>query len=267
MKNIIDELHSRMPALSKRQRYIAEYICGNCDRAAFLTAGALAEAANVSESTVVRFAADMGFAGYTQFRAAMQESLRERLAAGSGGSVQDNRAQALKYSVAKDTARLNALLCEKNITNFDYAASIIAKANRVFIHGGGFAAASAAALESWLGLIKPRVIALGDVVTARLRLGAADIRAGDALVVFASTPSADFAVELIEYAASCGAATVAVTERDCLADLPLSAIINVDCGGIPPTHTAMLCAANAIALAVDGLLGSPFEKFFSDAEN
>lgn len=265
--NIIDELQARMPKFSKRQRHVAEYICGSCDRAAFMTAGALAEAAGVSESTVVRFAADLGFDGYTEFRAAMQENLRERLSTAARHGEQDERAKVLRDCVAKDTARLNALLSEKNINNFDYAAAIIAKAERVFIHGGGFAASSAAALEGWLGLIKPRVVALGDVVTARLRLGAVDIGTGDVLIVFASTPSADFAVELIEYAASCGAATIAVAERECLMDLPLSAGIDVDCGGIPPMHTAMLCTANALALAADRLLGSPFEKFFSDAEN
>ena len=246
-----------MPELSKRQRYIAQFICDNCDRAAFLTASALAEAARVSESTVVRFASDMGYEGYTQFRAAMQDALREKLSAAAQSAVRDERARALKLSVAKDTARLNALLSEKNINNFDYAASIIAKANRVFIHGGGFVSAPAAALEGWLSLIKPGVIPLGTV----------DIGAGDALVIFASSPSADFAVGLIKYAASCGAATIAVAETDCLADQPLSACIDVDCGGIPPTHTAMLCAANSLALAVDRLLGAPFEKLFSYAEN
>ncbi len=256
-----------MPELSKRQRYIAQFICDNCDRAAFLTASALAEAARVSESTVVRFASDMGYEGYTQFRAAMQDTLREKLSAAAQSAVRDERARALKLSVAKDTARLNALLSEKNINNFDYAASIIAKANRVFIHGGGFVSAPAAALEGWLSLIKPGVIPLGDLVTARLRLGTVDIGAGDALVVFASSPSADFAVGLIKYAASCGTATIAVAETDCLADQPLSACIDVDCGGIPPTHTAMLCAANSLALAVDRLLGAPFEKLFSYAEN
>ena len=265
--NIIDELQARMPRLSKRQRYIADFICRNCDRAAFMTAGALSEAAGVSESTVVRFAADLGFDGYTDFRAAMQENLRERLAAADGSAEQDMRAAVLKESVARDTARLNALLSEQNLNGFDYAAAIIAKAERVLIHGGGFASASAEALESWLGILKPRVIALGDVVTARLRLGAIDVGAGDVLVVFATPSSADFAVKLIEYASSCGAATIAVAEKDSFAELPLNAFIDVDCGGIPPAYTAMMCTASALALAVERLLGSPFEKYFSDAEN
>ena len=55
MENFLTELGD-LDSFSKRQKKVAEYICENFDTAAFMTAERLAEAADVSESTVIRFA-------------------------------------------------------------------------------------------------------------------------------------------------------------------------------------------------------------------
>ena len=47
---------------SKGHRKIAKYILENYDKAAFMTAGKLGATVGVSESTVVRFAAELGYA-------------------------------------------------------------------------------------------------------------------------------------------------------------------------------------------------------------
>lgn len=52
---------------------IAEYILKHYDKAAFMTAAMLGREIGVSESTVVRFAAELGFDGYQKF----QKSLRD----------------------------------------------------------------------------------------------------------------------------------------------------------------------------------------------
>ena len=53
---------------SKGQRRIAKYIQDNYDKAAFMTAGKLGATVGVSESTVVRFAAELGYDGYPGMR-------------------------------------------------------------------------------------------------------------------------------------------------------------------------------------------------------
>lgn len=64
---------------SKGQRLIAKYILENYDKAAFMTAGKLGKTVGVSESTVVRFAAELGYDGYPGMRKALQEMIRSRL--------------------------------------------------------------------------------------------------------------------------------------------------------------------------------------------
>lgn len=60
----------KFPKLSKGQKLIAEYILKNYDKAAFMTAAKLGNNVGVSESTVVRFATELGFSGYPKLQKA-----------------------------------------------------------------------------------------------------------------------------------------------------------------------------------------------------
>ena len=68
-----------MAGFSKGQKRIARYILEHYDTAAFMTAYRLGETVGVSESTVVRFAAELGFEGYPQLQKTMQELIRSKL--------------------------------------------------------------------------------------------------------------------------------------------------------------------------------------------
>ena len=68
-----------MPSFSKGQKLISTYILENYDKAAYMTASKLGSIVHVSESTVVRFAIELGFAGYPEFQHALQEIVRTKL--------------------------------------------------------------------------------------------------------------------------------------------------------------------------------------------
>ena len=77
--DILELLAEKAPAFSKGQRAIAKFITESYDKAAFLTASKLGKTVGVSESTVVRFAVDLGFDGYPSMQKAMQEMVLNRL--------------------------------------------------------------------------------------------------------------------------------------------------------------------------------------------
>lgn len=81
--DILTNIHNKLTTFSKGQRRIATYILESYDKAAFLTAGALGKITQVSESTVVRFAAELGYDGYPAHAAR---------AAGNGAQPPDLRA-------------------------------------------------------------------------------------------------------------------------------------------------------------------------------
>ena len=78
-KNILHTIEHNMSGFSKGQKRIAHYILENYDKAAFMTASKLGKLVGVSESTVVRFAAELGYDGYPNMQRALQEMIRSRL--------------------------------------------------------------------------------------------------------------------------------------------------------------------------------------------
>ena len=78
-KDLIGLITNMMPKFSKGQKQIARYIVEHYDKAAFMTAAKLGQAVGVSESTVVRFASELGYDGYPQLQRSLQELIRNRL--------------------------------------------------------------------------------------------------------------------------------------------------------------------------------------------
>lgn len=76
--SIKDKLKSTK-GFSKGQKKIAEYILENFDKAPFYTATKLASEADTSESTVVRFAIELGYEGYPEMQRDMMEVARQTL--------------------------------------------------------------------------------------------------------------------------------------------------------------------------------------------
>ena len=81
MTDILTYIQENMTSFSKGQKLIANYILQSYDKAAFMTASKLGKTVNVSESTVVRFAAELGFDGYPSMQKTLQEMIRNKLTA------------------------------------------------------------------------------------------------------------------------------------------------------------------------------------------
>ena len=77
--DILSTLQNNAHTFSKGQRLIAKYITESYDKAAFMTAAKLGKKVGVSESTVVRFAVELGYDGYPSMQKAIQEMVLNRL--------------------------------------------------------------------------------------------------------------------------------------------------------------------------------------------
>ena len=62
--DVFTVIRNNYSSMSKGHRKIAEYILENYQKASFMTALSLGQTVGVSESTVVRFAMELGFEGY-----------------------------------------------------------------------------------------------------------------------------------------------------------------------------------------------------------
>ena len=78
-RNLLKLIEEKMPTFSKGQKRIANYVIENYDKAAYMTASRLGTIVDVSESTVVRFADELGFDGYPEFQHSLREIVRTKL--------------------------------------------------------------------------------------------------------------------------------------------------------------------------------------------
>ena len=113
-----------------------------------MTAGKLGKTVGVSESTVVRFAAELGYDGYPGMRKALQEMIRSRLTSvqriEAAKDLIDDR-NILKSVLSDDIDKLQATLEEIDQDSFDRAIDMIMSAKNIYI----FASRTSQSLSSF----------------------------------------------------------------------------------------------------------------------
>ena len=149
-KNLLAKINEQKGKFSKGQRLIASFITEHYDKAAFMTASKLGNTVGVSESTVVRFATELGYEGYPQMQKAMQEMIRDKLTSVQRINVTQSHigdGNVLEYILNKDIDKIRRTLDETSEKDFRNAVDAISRAKTIYI----FAVRSSAALASFLG--------------------------------------------------------------------------------------------------------------------
>ena len=149
-KDILMLLQSKAHTFSKGQRAISRYITESYDKAAFMTASRLGKTVGVSESTVVRFAVELGFDGYPSMQKAMQEMVLNRLTSVQRIEVANDRIgdqDVVSMVLQSDLEKLRQTGDMVDRDAFRAAVSSILRAKRIFVLG----VRSAASLASFLG--------------------------------------------------------------------------------------------------------------------
>ena len=164
--DILSALEHKFPSFSKGQRTIAQFILKNYDKAAFMTAARLGEVTGVSESTVVRFAADLGYRGYPGMKKALQEIVRNRLTSveriEAAESTMDGH-DVLKAVLRADINNLQATLDEVDQDNFDQAVDMILSAKHIYSIGMRTSTTLADFLGIYLKLLLDNVTAVKEI--------------------------------------------------------------------------------------------------------
>lgn len=132
-KDILQRIGEECAGYSKRQRAIAKFICDNSEVVSFMTAQMLSQAAEVSESSVVRFARQLGFGGYTELRRALQQRIKERL---DTEEVPENDNREFEQLVAAGELSLRALLMPQNERALEQALLLLTGAERILVQAG-----------------------------------------------------------------------------------------------------------------------------------
>lgn len=114
---LIQRIKFSQPRMSKGQRLIANYIINHYEKVVYLTAAKLGQIVGVSESTVVRFATELGYDGYPKFQAALVELVKSKLTAIQRIEVTRNRID--KNHVLKSVLQIDEEKIKNTCTNID----------------------------------------------------------------------------------------------------------------------------------------------------
>ena len=147
--------------LSKGHKKLVKYISENYDKAAFMTASKLGETVGVSESTVVRFATEMGFKGYPELQKELQQMIKSKLTAVQRMEVSSNligEDNAIKKVLNGDVELIRDTLESVSEVEFKKAVEIINEAKRIYILGVRSSAALASFLYFYLNPVFENVV-------------------------------------------------------------------------------------------------------------
>ncbi len=270
--DIFSLMQANLHSFSKGQRLIARYLMESYDKAAFMTANRLGKTVGVSESTVVRFAMELGYDGYPAMQHAMQEMVVNRLTAVQRIEVANNRIgnqDILNSVIQADIEKLRQTAETVSREDFLSAVEAILNARRVFVLG----VRSTAPLANFLGYYLSQMLDTVQVVTASgvsaIIEQMISVNDSDVVVAFSFPRYSTSTAQGAKLCRSKGAKVIGITDssasplgRNC--DHVLLA--KSDMISLVDSLTAPLSIANALIVAIASRKERELEKKFSELE-
>jgi len=216
-KDVLAVIANNNVHYSKGQRRISKYILENYDKAAFMTAGKLGATVGVSESTVVRFAAELGYDGYPGMRKALQEMIRNRLTSVQRIEVAKeliNDANVLKAVLSADMEKLQKTIEEIDTKSFDAAVDAIINAKNIYIVGMRSSAALSSFMGYYLNLLRENVHLMHDTAVSEVYEQVIRIKEGDVFIAMSYPRYSSRTIKAMRFARDAGATTISLTDGE-----------------------------------------------------
>jgi len=213
--NIILYIKNNMSGFSKRQKLIGNYIIEHYDKAAYMTAAKLSEEVGVSESTVVRFSAELGFDGYQKLQRVLQEVTQSKLTAVQRMEVASQRIgnrDILTDVLETDMDKIQKTLTEIDRSEFQSAVDVLTRAKKIYIVGARSAAALASFAAFYFNLIFDDVKVINTSSGSDLFEQLLRVDKGDVLLGISFPRYSKSTIKAMEYAKERGAAVIGLTD-------------------------------------------------------
>ena len=273
MKNdLFEQIGEMMPRLSKSHKRVAAYILNHSEKAAYLTATKLGANVGISESTVVRFANELGFSGYPDFQNELQKSLRSKLTAVQRIDVADSLIgdQNIPLSVmSSDMNNIKDSLGNLDMASFETAVDEICSAKHIYIIGKRSSNMLADFMNHYFRYIFQNVHLISSNSTSELFEEIFRIGEGDVLIAISYPRYSKRTKTAAEFAKKRGAKVIALTDSDrapitAFADIRLFAVS--DMASFVDSLIAPLSLINALIVAIGRRNRDALESTFIDLE-
>ncbi|MBP3501618.1 MAG: MurR/RpiR family transcriptional regulator [Oscillospiraceae bacterium] len=271
-KSVLHTIQSRMNSFSKGQKRIAAYILENYDKAAFMTANKLGKTAQVSESTVVRFATELGYDGYPTMQKALQEIIRGKLT--SIQRIQASNDQMtdpdiLGTVMQRDMNSIHTAIIQADRAEFNRVVDKLVHAEHIYLLGVRSSSFLAGYLNFYFHLIFKNVtlvqnFSAGEIFEQMLHIGP-----GDVLVGISFPRYSKMTENAVHFACDRGADVIAITDSQMSPLYQLasaSLLVRSDMISMVDSMAAPLSLLNALIVAVGRQKREEISNTYSDLE-
>ena len=270
--DILAILQEKESGFSKGQKRIARYITEAYDKAAFMTANRLGKTVGVSESTVVRFAVDLGFDGYPSMQKAMQEMVLNRLTSVQRLEVASGRIgdqDVVSMVLHSDMEKLRQTSESVDREAFRQAVNAILKAKRVYILGVRSVAPLANFLGYYLNYMFNNVHVISGFSAGEMFEKIVSVNAEDVVIAFSFPRYSSSTTKGAQYCRSAGATVIGITDS-CLSPLGQCSdhvlLAKSDMVSLVDSIVAPLSLVNALIVAVASRREKELAQTFSTLE-
>ncbi len=270
--NFLSILQEKEPTFSKGQKRIARYITDSYDKAAFMTANRLGKTVGVSESTVVRFAVDLGFDGYPSMQKAMREMVLNRLTSVQRIEVANNRfgdQDVVSMVLHSDMEKLRQTSETVSREEFAAAVNAILKAKRVYILGVRSVAPLANFLGYYLNYMFNNVHVLSGLSAGEMFEKIVSVNSDDVIIAFSFPRYSASTTKGARYCRSAGATVIGITDSK---DSPLGQcsdhvlLAKSDMVSLVDSLVAPLSLVNALIVAIASRKEKELSQTFANLE-
>ena len=215
--DLLKIIEEKIPTLSKGHKRIATYIVEHYDKAAYMTAAKLGSQVGISESTVVRFADELGFDGYPALQHSLQEIVRNKLTTLQRMEITSDRIgnnDILDKVVQSDIEKIRITLDRINHDHFNTAIDAIVNAENIYILGMRSSSSLASFMAFYFNLIfdNARCVNMSggsETLEQVMRISNKDVLIGISFPRYSKR-----SINAVKYAKSQGAHVVAITDSN-----------------------------------------------------
>ncbi len=212
---LFDKLQEIMPTLSKGHKKIAEFIMTRYDKAAFMTASKLGTIVGVSESTVVRFATELGFEGYPELQRALKEYTSNKLTTVQRIDVMNDQLSGndvYEKVLNMDIDKIKKTLEEGDRDQFYKTVDTLCNAKNIYVIGARSAAVLARFLHFYFNMMFDNVKLVHTTSTSEMFEQILNIGENDIMIGISFPRYSTHTVKAFRYAHEQGAKVIAITD-------------------------------------------------------
>ena len=265
-KDVLERIKQDFATYSKGQKLIASFILENYDKAAYMTAAKMGALVGVSESTVVRFATQLGYEGYPEFQRSLQEVIRSKLTSVQRIQVTNSRigdGDVLESVLSADAEKIRRTLESVDRLSFAQAVDKIVGAKNIYIIGVRSSSSLAGFLNFNLRLIFNNVHFVQTTSGSEMFEQLMHMGADDVMIAISFPRYSKRIINAVEYAHSVGADVIALTNSESspiaeYADQLLTA--QSDMASFVDSLVAPLSIINAIIVGVSRVKGEEISR-------